>query len=67
MTYTELQKSLDWSLQTTSNLKGKLDEVNSKLEKTQSLVVAIQTAVAISGGDNAKAGQLIRQLLEPKP
>jgi hypothetical protein len=52
-----MKQSLDWSLQQTSNLKGKLDAA-------QSFIVAVNTAFAISGGDDAKAGKLIRELME---
>lgn len=64
MTYKERRDSLDWALQQVSNLKGKLDQATSMKDRAESLIVAIRTAFAISGGDDAKAGKLIREHLE---
>jgi hypothetical protein len=60
MTHREMQQSLDWALTKTARLQ---EELSSKKD----LLLAITTAMQMSNGDNAKAGQLIRQLLEPKP
>jgi hypothetical protein len=60
MTSQEKMQGYDWAIQ-------KLVSVQAQLEEKKDLLLAITTAMQMSNGNNAKAGELIRGLLEKQP